>query len=120
MVGCLGKLKDSIESFDEDCLQSGIKSEDIFNPKTAFNGDTFLFSYDHTSSDDQSAGASIAVYMCDNALCSGCEDDCCASNVTPYAHLKCFNPNCRGFMNVKRIVITPNIVAEAKEGVKRK
>ncbi|KAJ0764316.1 hypothetical protein HanPI659440_Chr08g0290711 [Helianthus annuus] len=118
MVGCLGKLKDSIESFDEDCLQSGIKSEDIFNPKTAFNGDIFLLSYDHASSDDQS-GASKAVYMCDNALCSGCDqDDSCASNVTLYANLEC--PNCRGFMNVKRSVITPNRVAEAKEGVKKK
>ncbi|KAM0043260.1 hypothetical protein Hdeb2414_s0010g00339171 [Helianthus debilis subsp. tardiflorus] len=122
MVGCLGKLKDSIESFDEDCLQSGIKSEDIFNPKTAFNGDKFLLSYDHTSSDDQSgpSGASKAVYMCDNALCSRCEDDSCTSNVTLYANLKCPNPNCRDFMNVKRTVVTPNRVAEAMEGVKKK
>ncbi|MFS7961507.1 hypothetical protein Hanom_Chr08g00715901 [Helianthus anomalus] len=61
MVGCLGKLKDSVESFNGNYLQPGIKKNDIFHPKTVFNGDTFLLSYDHASSHDQS-GASKVVY----------------------------------------------------------
>ncbi|KAJ0897257.1 hypothetical protein HanRHA438_Chr08g0343641 [Helianthus annuus] len=65
MAGCLGKLKGSIESFNGNYLQPGIKMDDIFNPKTAFNGKTFLLSYD-ASSGDQS-GASKAVYRCAKA-----------------------------------------------------
>ncbi|KAJ0901088.1 hypothetical protein HanPSC8_Chr08g0321181 [Helianthus annuus] len=49
MVGCLGKLKDSITSFNGNYLLPGIKMDDIFNPKTAFNGKTFLLSYDASS-----------------------------------------------------------------------
>ncbi|KAJ0897251.1 hypothetical protein HanRHA438_Chr08g0343581 [Helianthus annuus] len=33
MVGCLGKLKDSITSFNGNYLLPGIKMDDIFNPK---------------------------------------------------------------------------------------
>ncbi|KAM0043254.1 hypothetical protein Hdeb2414_s0010g00339111 [Helianthus debilis subsp. tardiflorus] len=65
MAGCLGKLKGSIESFHANYLQPGIKMDDIFNPKTAFNNKTFLLSYDASS--EVQSGASKAVYRCSNA-----------------------------------------------------
>ncbi|KAF5794794.1 hypothetical protein HanXRQr2_Chr08g0332131 [Helianthus annuus] len=78
LVGCLGQLKDSVESFNGNYLQPGIKKYDIFHPKTVFNGDTFLLSYDHASSDDQS-GASKAVYRCANAT-KKCHDQASSKN----------------------------------------
>ncbi|GJY31327.1 hypothetical protein Tco_0414822 [Tanacetum coccineum] len=42
MVGCLGKLKDSIESFHGTYLQPGVKKDNIFNPKTPFNGPVII------------------------------------------------------------------------------
>ncbi|GKE73143.1 hypothetical protein Tco_1535184, partial [Tanacetum coccineum] len=60
MVGCLGKLKDSIESFHGTYLQPGVKKDNIFNPKTPFNGNTFLLSYDAASVDK--AGSSKGIY----------------------------------------------------------
>ncbi|KAI3817731.1 hypothetical protein L1987_11529 [Smallanthus sonchifolius] len=101
MVGCLGKLKDSIESFHETYLQPGIKMDDIFNPKTAFNGDTFLLPYD-ASSEDQSR-AYKAVYMCANATgnCYGGYYTYCRSNPTLHANSIC--PNCSGSMNIMNL-----------------
>ncbi|PWA75905.1 hypothetical protein CTI12_AA219110 [Artemisia annua] len=46
MVGCLGELKDSIDSFDETYLQPDIIKDDLINPKTPFNGKMLLLSYD--------------------------------------------------------------------------
>ncbi|XP_076896860.1 uncharacterized protein LOC143549987 [Bidens hawaiensis] len=43
MVGSLGNLKDSMQSFHENYLQPGIRMDDIFKPKTAFNSNTFFF-----------------------------------------------------------------------------
>ncbi|MFS7960634.1 hypothetical protein Hanom_Chr08g00705351 [Helianthus anomalus] len=61
MVGSLGNLKDSIQSFHGNYLQPGIKMEDILNHKTAFNVDTVPL-----SCEDQS-GVSKTVYRCVNA-----------------------------------------------------
>ncbi|MFS7960636.1 hypothetical protein Hanom_Chr08g00705371 [Helianthus anomalus] len=41
--------------------------DDIFNPKTAFNGDTFLLCYDHASSDQDQYSAPKPIYKCANA-----------------------------------------------------
>ncbi|KAJ0764310.1 hypothetical protein HanPI659440_Chr08g0290651 [Helianthus annuus] len=121
MAGCLGKLKDSIESFNRSYLQPGIKMDDIFNPKTAFNGDTFLLCHDTASSDrDDQSGASKAVYRCAKAAaghCYSCSNQPCRSNATLNAKSIC--PNCSGSMNVKMTLVTPQEVAETKE-VQRK
>ncbi|KAD2805079.1 hypothetical protein R6Q59_029619 [Mikania micrantha] len=115
MVGSLGKLKNSIESFHATYLQPGIKKDDIFNPKTPFNGKAFLLSYD-SSSEDQS-GTGKAVYRCSNATrnCSYCSNPTCRSNTTFYAISIC--PNCSGIMNVKMNVVMPKEVLsiETKE-----
>ncbi|KAF5794802.1 hypothetical protein HanXRQr2_Chr08g0332221 [Helianthus annuus] len=113
MAGCLGKLKGSIESFNGNYLQPGIKMDDIFNPKTAFNGKTFLLSCD-ASSGDQS-GASKAVYRCAKAAgyCHYCGNQPCRSNATLDANSIC--PNCSGCMNYKMALVTPpKEVAETK------
>ncbi|KAK9077992.1 hypothetical protein SSX86_002049 [Deinandra increscens subsp. villosa] len=112
MVGCLGKLKDSIESFHGNYLQPNIKLDDIFNPKTAFNGNTFLLSYDDASSENQS-GAPKAVYTCSNGTtrCS-CYSNyaACRSNATLHANSIC--PTCSNSMNVKMTVVMPKEIAE--------
>ncbi|KAM0010052.1 hypothetical protein Hdeb2414_s0010g00334111 [Helianthus debilis subsp. tardiflorus] len=110
MVGCLGKLKESIESFNGNYLQPGVKMDDIFNPKTAFNSNTFLLSYD-ASSEVQSE-ASKAVYRCSNATtrCSRCgssSTQSCRSNVALHANTIC--PNCHCCMNVRMTVVTPDV-----------
>ncbi|MFS7961502.1 hypothetical protein Hanom_Chr08g00715841 [Helianthus anomalus] len=113
MAGCLGKLKDSIESFHANYLQPGIKMDDIFNPKTAFNSNTFLLSYDASS--EVQSGASKAVYRCSNAAahCAYCRDKPCKSNATLDANSIC--PNCSGYMNHKMTLVTPpKEVAETK------
>ncbi|KAL8257584.1 hypothetical protein R6Q59_029625 [Mikania micrantha] len=120
MVGSLGKLKNSIDSLHETYLQPGIKKDDIFYPKTPFNGKTFLLSYD-SSSEDQS-GAGKAVYRCYNATtqCYDCSNQTCRSNATLYANSKC--PNCSGSMNVKMNVVTPKeeLSVETKEADEKK
>ncbi|KAI3817728.1 hypothetical protein L1987_11526 [Smallanthus sonchifolius] len=118
MVGCLGKLKDSIESFHGNYLQPDIKMDDIFNPKAAFNCNTFLLSND-ASSKDQS-GASKVVYRCPNATtrCSYCSNQTCRSNATLHANSIC--PNCSRFMNVPMDLVMPKEVAETKEADKKK
>ncbi|GJU10980.1 hypothetical protein Tco_1133376, partial [Tanacetum coccineum] len=57
MVGCLGKVKDSIESFHGTYLQPGVKKDNIFNPKTPFYGEQFLLSYNAPSVDQASASS---------------------------------------------------------------
>lgn len=106
MVGCLGKLKDSIETFNQTYLQPGVKKDDIFNPKTAFNGNTFLLSYEAQTTDHQS-GASKSIYRCSNASSQCCQNNrsYCRSNTTLYAGAKC--PNCSGSMNVTVNSIKP-------------
>ncbi|KAM0010051.1 hypothetical protein Hdeb2414_s0010g00334101 [Helianthus debilis subsp. tardiflorus] len=120
MVGCLGKLKDSIESFQENYLQRGLKMDDIFNPKTAFNGDTFLLCYNHASSDQDQSGAPKPLYKCANATsrCYQCSSTPCRSNATLSANSIC--PDCGGSMNVMMTVVTPNEVAETKEAKKKR
>ncbi|KAD2805081.1 hypothetical protein R6Q59_029632 [Mikania micrantha] len=120
MVGCLGKLKDSIQNFHENYLQPGIKTDDIFYPKTPFNGDIFLLTHDASSSEDQS-DAGKTVYRCPNAT-EDCynpdEETACWSTVTLHANSEC--PNCREYMNVAMKLVTPKVVAETKEVVKKK
>ncbi|KAJ0538396.1 hypothetical protein HanRHA438_Chr08g0343661 [Helianthus annuus] len=111
MVGCLGKLKESIDS---------IKVEDEFNPITAFNGDIFQLCFYHASPKKQS------VYRCANAAKKVYNDDydynfkygnnkACQSNVTLYVNSIC--PDCIGFMNVPMTVVMPE-VAETNEAKK--
>ncbi|KAD1540678.1 hypothetical protein E3N88_42652 [Mikania micrantha] len=106
MVGCLGRLKESIESFQGTYLQPGIKTDDIFHPKTPYNGNTFLLSYDDRSVDESSA--SKAIYRCSNASinCS-CYNRyaTCRSNATVYTNAIC--PCCCGSMKVKMASIMP-------------
>ncbi|KAK1415597.1 hypothetical protein QVD17_31380 [Tagetes erecta] len=121
MVGCLGKLKDSIQTtFHENYLQPGIKLEHVFYPKTPFSGDTlFLLSYD-TSSKDQSK----RVYHCANAATktttnafgntSLSNSKHCQSKATLHANSIC--PSCNGSMNVEMELVTPKEVAETKGG----
>ncbi|KAL8257588.1 hypothetical protein R6Q59_029629 [Mikania micrantha] len=123
MVGSLGKLKNSIDSFHETYLQPGIKKDDIFNPKTPFNGKGFLLSFDSSSQDQSDAGK--AVYRCSNATthchyCSIQTVQTCRSNATLNANSIC--PNCNGSMNVKMNVVMPKEVlsAETKEADEKK
>ncbi|KAJ0538384.1 hypothetical protein HanRHA438_Chr08g0343541 [Helianthus annuus] len=106
MVGCLGKLKESIETFQGTYLQPGIKKDDIFNPKTPYSGNTFLLSYKVPSVDE--SGASKAIYRCSNAsiICS-CYNRyaTCRSNASVYANATC--PSCCGSMKVKMASIMP-------------
>ncbi|PWA38412.1 hypothetical protein CTI12_AA581560 [Artemisia annua] len=106
MVGSLGKLKDSIESFHGTYLQPGVKKDNIFNPKTPFNGSTFLLSYNASSTDQ--ASSSKAIYRCSNAStnCGYCSNrSSCRSNVTLDPKSIC--PNCGGSMNVAMTRIQP-------------
>ncbi|KAJ0538386.1 hypothetical protein HanHA300_Chr08g0274331 [Helianthus annuus] len=100
MVGCLGKLKDSITSFNGNYLLPGIKMDDIFNPKQL-----------------SMSGASKAVYRCAKAAgqCYNCSNSypSCRSNATLYANSTC--PGCSGSMNVKMTLLTPSQVAATKE-----
>ncbi|KAL8257589.1 hypothetical protein R6Q59_029630 [Mikania micrantha] len=122
MVGCLGKLKDSIQNFHATYLQPGIKTDDIFYPKTPFNGDIFLLTHDASSSEDQS-GSGKTVYMCPNALGDrynsrvrrrGC------SNATLHENSIC--PKCECYMSVVMELVTPynEEVAEKQEDDKKK
>ncbi|KAI3731071.1 hypothetical protein L1987_62254 [Smallanthus sonchifolius] len=107
MVGCIGKLKESIESFQATYLQPGIKMDDVFNPKTPYNGNTFLLSYNAPCFDESSC-ASKAIYRCSNASinCS-CYNRyaTCRSNATVYTDAIC--PSCCGPMKVKMGAIMP-------------
>ncbi|KAD2805015.1 hypothetical protein E3N88_38392 [Mikania micrantha] len=120
MVGCLGKLKDSIQNFHSTYLQPGIKTDEVFYPKTPFNGDIFLLTHDASSSEDQS-GSDKTVYMCPNAA-GDCyksdEETACWSTATLHANSEC--PNCREYMNVAMELVTPKVVAQTKEVVKKK
>ncbi|GJV50261.1 hypothetical protein Tco_1440473 [Tanacetum coccineum] len=86
MVGCLGKVKDSIESFHGTYLQPGVKKDNIFNPKTPFYGEQFLLSYNAPSVDQ--AGASSGIYTCPNASSCSCyrsnNNRACRLNATLY------------------------------------
>ncbi|KAF5794796.1 hypothetical protein HanXRQr2_Chr08g0332151 [Helianthus annuus] len=108
MVGSLGKLKDSIQSFHENYLQPGIKMEDIFNHKTAFNVDTVPL-----SCEDQS-GVSKTVYRCVNATrhCYNCKS-CCGSNATMYVNSIC--PDCSNSMYFPMSIVMPKEAVETKE-----
>ncbi|KAL8218185.1 hypothetical protein R6Q57_021558 [Mikania cordata] len=120
MVGCLGKLKDSIQNFHATYLQPGIKTYDVLYPKTPFNGDIFLLTHDASSSEDQS-DAGKTFYRCPNATgeCYDCGSiKHCWSNVTLHANSIC--PNCRHSMNVAMELVTPKVVAQPKEIVKKK
>ncbi|GKD12308.1 hypothetical protein Tco_1196715, partial [Tanacetum coccineum] len=113
MVGCLGKLKDSIESFHATYLQPGVEKDNIFNPKTPFNGNTFLLSYNASSTDQ--ASSSEAVYRCSNASgsCGYCTRTSCHPNVTLDPKSIC--PNCKGSMGVKMTLVMPKDAAKEVE-----
>ncbi|XP_076905062.1 uncharacterized protein LOC143560704 [Bidens hawaiensis] len=120
MVGCLGNLKKSIESFHGDYLQPDIKIDDIFNPKTTFNGNTFVLSYDaDASSEDQSK----AVYRCENGTRSSYYSESTHRvKVHPFRspirrNIECSNacPECGGSMNVPMTVVIPNEVLETRK-----
>ncbi|KAL8218184.1 hypothetical protein R6Q57_021557 [Mikania cordata] len=120
MVGCLGKLKDSIQNFHENYLQPGINTDDVFYPKTPFNGDIFRLTHDASSSEDQS-GAGKTAYRCPSATgdCYNCRNyKACRLTATLHANSIC--PNCRCSMNVAMELVTPKEVAETKEVVKKK
>ncbi|MFS7961411.1 hypothetical protein Hanom_Chr08g00714691 [Helianthus anomalus] len=115
MVGCLGKLKESIDS---------IKVEDEFNPKTAFNGDIFQLCFYHAYPKNQS-GASESVYRCANATKEVyCDysyftqgnNKACQSNVTLYVNSIC--PNCISSMNVPMTVRAGPRILEAQSELK--
>ncbi|PWA28945.1 hypothetical protein CTI12_AA627100 [Artemisia annua] len=114
MVGCLGKLKDSIHSLNVTYLQPGINRDDIFNPKTCFNGNGFLLSSGACS--DGESGTSNAIYRCSNASmnCSYYSHQTCRSNATVYKGAIC--PDCRGSMNVKMNPILPKKEVKKKKG----
>ncbi|KAD2805082.1 hypothetical protein E3N88_38459 [Mikania micrantha] len=122
MVGCLGKLKDSIQNFHPTYLQPGIKTYDIFCPKTPFSGDIFLLTHDASSSKVQS-GAGKKVYSCTSTTesCLCCLDDK-VFRLTATLHANSMCPNCRDSMNVAMELVTPynEDVAETKEDVKKK
>ncbi|KAM0043250.1 hypothetical protein Hdeb2414_s0010g00339071 [Helianthus debilis subsp. tardiflorus] len=130
MVGCLGKLKDSIESLRGNYLQPGIKMEEDQS------GDIFRLSYD----DEDQSGSSKAVYRCPNATRKYYDSDsgsgsgsgygygygydyrnykACESNVTLYVNTKC--PNCRRSMNVPMTVVMPKeVLAKTKKTDKKR
>ncbi|KAK1415603.1 hypothetical protein QVD17_31386 [Tagetes erecta] len=119
MVGCLGQLKDSIQSFHGTYLQPGIKTDDIFNPKTPFNGNKFLLSNDPSSADQSSA--SKDVFRCSNgsSRCS-CNRGYanCRSNVTLLENSIC--PGCSDYMDVKMTLVKPNQVVHESGKEKNK
>ncbi|KAD2805083.1 hypothetical protein E3N88_38460 [Mikania micrantha] len=123
MVGCLGKLKDSIQNIHENYLQPGIKTDDVFYPKTPFNGDIFLLTHDASSSSEDQSGAGKTAYRCPSATgdCYNCRNyKACRLTATLHANSIC--PNCRCSMNVAMELVTPynEDVAETKEDDKKK
>nr|KAJ0190326.1 hypothetical protein LSAT_V11C800441690 [Lactuca sativa] len=69
MVGCLGELKESVDSFNQTYLQPGIDKDVIFNPEIAFNGNMFLLLND-AFADDKPA-TSKTLYRCSFTSRSG-------------------------------------------------
>ncbi|KAL8257577.1 hypothetical protein R6Q59_029618 [Mikania micrantha] len=116
-VGCLGNLKDSIENFHENYLQPGIKTDDVFYPKTPFNGDKFLLTYDpSSSSEDDTTDEEKRVYRCPKAraLCNNCHKiEPCRSIATLHSNSIC--PRCNNYMNVAMELVKPKEVRKRKE-----
>nr|XP_043617679.1 uncharacterized protein LOC122589448 [Erigeron canadensis] len=112
MVGCLGKLKESIDNFNGTYLQPGIKKEDILNPKTAYNANTLLLSDDDDASSFQQPNASKDIYCCYQAA-QGYGNDHCRGYATLYLDATC--PSCKQLMNYKRILVIPNKELKAME-----
>ncbi|KAD2805080.1 hypothetical protein E3N88_38457 [Mikania micrantha] len=114
-VGCLGNLKDSIEDFHENYFQPGIKTDDVFYPKTPFNGDKFLLTYDASSSEDES-DEEKTVYRCPKARawCNACHKiRPCRSMAT--LHKDCICPICGSCMCVAMELVTPKEVRKRKK-----
>ncbi|KAI3517313.1 hypothetical protein L1887_16527 [Cichorium endivia] len=113
MVGGLGKLKESVESFNQIYFQPGINKDNIFNSKTSFNGNMFMLLND-ASADDKPA-TSTKVYTC-RRFGSNCNGVSCRST-TENPHTVC--PNCIGLMNVPLYPIgAPSVVKEAEGKLK--
>nr|GEV67026.1 hypothetical protein [Tanacetum cinerariifolium] len=114
MVGCLGKLKDSIEGFQKTYFEPGVKKHDIFNPKTPFSSNTFLLSYD-AASVEQEASACKVIYRCSNGsiTCQYCARQACRGYTSLHANAKC--PSCNGLMNAKTTVVVPKDDVAAAE-----
>ncbi|KAL8257592.1 hypothetical protein R6Q59_029633 [Mikania micrantha] len=96
--------------------------DDVFYPKTPFNGGTFLLTHDASSSEDQS-GADKTAYRCPSATgdCYNCRNyKACRLTATLHANSIC--PNCRCSINVAMELVTPykEDAAETKEDVKKK
>ncbi|GKD48565.1 hypothetical protein Tco_1277541 [Tanacetum coccineum] len=107
MVGCLGKLKDSIQSLNETYIQPGIYKDDIFNPKTPYAGNRLLLSYDASSSDQPDASKTI--YMCSRASQTCYQYECsvrtCRGYATLFAHAQC--PGCNNPMSDEAKIVIP-------------
>ncbi|CAH1430564.1 unnamed protein product [Lactuca virosa] len=62
MTGCLGKLKESLESFNQIYFQPGVNKDNMFNSSTTFNGNMFLL--DDVSAKDKPATSTTKHYSC--------------------------------------------------------
>lgn len=112
MVGCLGKLEESIGNFNQTYLQPGIDKNGILNPKSPYKGNVFLLSYDASFVNQSDAPKEI--YRCsDESMYKHyfAFDDSPGysrnkkflSYVTKCVNAKC--PGCGGFMNVKTEIV---------------
>ncbi|PWA57464.1 hypothetical protein CTI12_AA408990 [Artemisia annua] len=123
MVGCLGKLKDSIQSLNETYIQPGIHKDDIFNPKTPYNGNTLLLA--NEASSDNQATSLDSVYTCSvenghnrPGIGHYVQPSYCKKYATLHAGVKC--PGCSNYMSLKMTHVIPNTAeAEAVE-IKKK
>ncbi|KAL4575133.1 hypothetical protein LXL04_021975 [Taraxacum kok-saghyz] len=110
MVGCLGKLKESVENFNQLYFQPGIDKDTIFNPKTPVNSNLFLLS--NFASDNVKPATSTTIYSCSSiGKYTGFGGISCR-NVTGDPATSC--PNCRNSMNVPLNFVGPPARKEAE------
>ncbi|KAI3512500.1 hypothetical protein L1887_19816 [Cichorium endivia] len=112
MVGCLGKLKESIEIIDYTYLQPGIIKDDIFNPKTVFKGNMLLLSNDASANDKLDAPKTL--YRCSytpleqvNVFTFTGETSISCELMHVTEHLDAMCPNCGRDMNVPLTSVKP-------------
>nr|GEX66230.1 hypothetical protein [Tanacetum cinerariifolium] len=119
MVGCLGKLKDSIQSLNETYIQPGIHKDDIFNPKTPYNGNTLLLA-NNASCVDQ-ANSLNSIYTCPNGNVCGPRFGSisyCKNYATLHAGAKC--PGCSNSMSFEMTHVIPNMAEAEVVEIKKK
>ncbi|KAI3517315.1 hypothetical protein L1887_16529 [Cichorium endivia] len=114
MVGGLGKLKESVESFNQIYFQPGINKDDIFNSKTTFNGNMFLLSNDVSANDDKPA-TSRKIYTCMSGGSGYGRHSYCTS-MTENPATVC--PKCMKLMNFPLNLIGLPMVKEAEGKLK--